>query len=806
MWRDVRYAAQALVRAPAFTLTATLALGLAIGANATIFGLVDALWFRPPGVGNPARLVRIFSTTTTEREGLWSYPEYLDLRDKTSGFDGVVARGRRGAILLGPGGREELTLVNVVTLDFFTALGVTAAHGRLFAPGDASLLESAPGVVLGHAFWRSRFGADPAIVGRTIDLARGGPVPVVVLGVLPQSFRDLDAAADRDLWLPPQTWARLAGRDEFLQRDARWFDVIGLRRPGVTGKTLQAEVATLAGALAQAYPAVSAGRGARVISDLGYRFESGGVNALALLGLVLLVVVITCVNIANLLLARAVARGRELAVRVALGAGRGRLLRQLMTENVLLGALGAVAGLTIAMWLIRLLPAILLEPPGFRSFLVFETDVRLIAFTLAVTGVTTVLFGVVPSFMASRADVAPLIKEGAAAGFRRQGLFRQGLVIGQIAVSLVLLCAAGVLARSFVETRRADIGFARKPLLAVWATTGDLPQATAMEAVRRLEALPGVAAVAVALRAPLSLSGGGLARPVFLPHQPATRGDGLPEVKFNAVSVNYFEVFGTRIIRGRGFGADDQRAGEPVLIVNQRFADQFFPGADALGRVVRLQSATGVEHRIIGIAQNAVINRIGEEPEPYMYLPFWRGQYGETTFVVDAASDPAALAAAARNVLRRTDPRLEPRRTITMGQYIEYSAASYRATAVLAVALGFVGLLLTALGVYGVVAYRTTTRTKEFGIRVALGAARGQVLTLILRESLRVAGIGLALGFPAALLTTHVMRSLLFGVAPWDAPIFAGAGAVLLAAVCAATVLPAWRAAAVDPAHVLRGM
>jgi ABC-type antimicrobial peptide transport system permease subunit len=189
-----------------------------------------------------------------------------------------------------------------------------------------------------------------------------------------------------------------------------------------------------------------------------------------------------------------------------------------------------------------------------------------------------------------------------------------------------------------------------------------------------------------------------------------------------------------------------------------------------------------------------------------MYLPFWRGQYGETTFVVDAASDPAALAAAARNVLRRTDPRLEPRRTITMGQYIEYSAASYRATAVLAVALGFVGLLLTALGVYGVVAYRTTTRTKEFGIRVALGAARGQVLTLILRESLRVAGIGLALGFPAALLTTHVMRSLLFGVAPWDAPIFAGAGAVLLAAVCAATVLPAWRAAAVDPAHVLRGM
>jgi len=452
---ELSYAIRSLGRTPAITLSAVVAIGLAMGANAAIFGLVDGLWFRPPGVRDSGSLTWVFSTTPTTATDIWSFPEYEQLRDRTTSFSGVVALGRRGATMETADGGAELLLVNVVSTNFFDVLGVMPAHGRLFTAGDDTLLEKEPGVVLGHAFWRRRFGGDASIVGKTVRIGRQEMVPVRVLGVLPERFRDMYAAADRDLWLPAQTWTRFASAEELRHRDQRWFEVVGRRRAGVGVKSADAEVSTLAGAMAREFPKENAGRSARAISDLAFRLEMGGPNALALLGLVLLVVAITCVNVANLLLARNAGRMRELGIRVAIGATRARLLRQLMIETLLLGALGAGAGVVIALWLVGLMPAVLVPPPGFPALQQFGVDERVLGFTLLVTMVTTVLFGAIPSWVAARTGLSRLLDRHAdiTAPDRLNEALRGGLVALQIAVSVVLVCAAGVLARSFQETR-----------------------------------------------------------------------------------------------------------------------------------------------------------------------------------------------------------------------------------------------------------------------------------------------------------------------------------------------------------------
>lgn len=799
MWRDLRHAARFLGHSPTFTLTAVLALALAIGANGAIFSLVDGLWFRPPGIRSPRAVVRVFATTPTSQTALWSFPEYAALRDQTTSFDGVLARGHRGALLVGKDGTSQLLLVNVVSMNFFTALGVTPAYGRLFAPGDEVSLERAPGVVLGHAFWQRHFGGDPSVVGQSVPL---GGKSAIVLAVLPPSFREIEADADRDLWMPPPTWALLSNANEFTRRDSRWFDVLARRRPGVSVAAAGTEVSTLASSLARDFPETNRGRGARVTSDLDYRLEQGGINAIALFALVLLVVVITCVNVANLLLARADGRTREMAVRLALGAGRARLLRQLMLESAVIGAAGAAAGLLVAMWFIRILPVLLVQPPGFQSPVLFETDTRVVLFTLSLTVLTTVLFGLTPSLIAARTNVATLVKAGPLS--RRGGLrLGGGLVVSQVTLSLVLLSAAAVLAKSFVETGRADLGFARKPLLTAW-TTQSVPRAAGERAIEQLTALPGVRRVAVALRAPLSLSGGGRARAVITDDMSTPPASGYPQIKFNAVSATYFETLGIPLREGRTFIPEEDTAGEQPVVVNERFVEEVFHGRSPVGRTIRLGSVESAPCRIVGIVANTIINQLSELPEPYFYVPFWRDNYGELTFLIETDRDPAALAPLVRATLKQADARLDPRQLVTMAQFVAYSASSYRATAALAAALGLVGLVLTGLGVYGVVASRAVRRTKEIGIRVALGAARGDVLRLVLAEGARLGLLGVAIGVPAALTMTRVIHSLLFGVNPWDATALVAAIVALSAVVAAATLVPAWRAVRTNPSTALR--
>jgi predicted permease len=802
MWRDLHHAARALAQAPTFTLTAAVTLALALGANGAIFGLVDALWFRPPGVRDPGTLVRVFATTPTERDAAWSWPEFQDIAARVSAFDDVAVRGRRGAILNAPDGSQELLLVNVVSTNFFEMLGVEPAAGRLFGAADDASLEASPSVVLGHVFWRTHFGGAPDIIGRTVRLGRGTSSTATVIGVLPATFRELEASADRDLWLPPQTWTRIGGdQGEFEQRDNRWFEMVARRRAEAPVRAAEEEVTRLSAALAVDYPSTSAGRGARVVDDLECRLERGGVGAQAMLALVFLIVLLTCANVANLLLSRMAARRQELAVRVALGASRWRLVREPLLESLLLGLLGAIGGVIVAGWLIRLLPALMPAPPGMRPMVAFQTDGRVVLFTAAAALVTTILLSLAPGWLAARADLVAVLRSAAGAS-PRDGRFKRGLVMAQLAISLVLLCVAADLARSFVAASRADLGFARKPVLALWTTFSSADHATTSEAVRQLEALPGVSGVALAIRAPLSLSGGGLARPVLVPGAPQGAAGSLPRVKFNAVSANYFEVLGTRIIRGRPFSVEEERT-QAAVVISEQFARQFFAGREPIGSIIEVG---GAPHRVIGIAQDAVVSEIGEPPQAYMYLPFKHGSYGETTFLAGTGADAAAVAAAARHALRGVDRRLEPRRMVTISQYVEYAASLSRATAALSSILALVGLVLTAVGVYGMVAYRTNRRTKEIGIRIALGAMDAEVLRLVMRDGLGLAVAGIAAGLPLALGATRLVASMLVGVRAWDALAFGGAAAVVLLVAAIATLVPARRASRLDPSSALRSV
>jgi putative ABC transport system permease protein len=804
MLRELRLAARTLRNNLAFTLAVSLGLGLALGSTGAIFSLVDGLWLRPLDVPEASRLAWVFQTTPTAATGPWSFPEFEQLQRRLTSFAGLAARGRRGVTVTDAAGRTDLLLVNAVSTNFFSTVGVKPLHGRLFGRGDEASLGRTPSVVLGHAFWLRRYGADPGVVGQVLDLGRGAErVPTTIVGVLPPSFRELTPDADRDLWVPLQTWAQLAGPEELSEHQFRWLDLIGRLRDDASVATASTEAAAAAGALAAAFPATNVQRGARVVSERQFRLETAGADAAGLLALVLLVVVITGVNVANLMVARTADRAREIAVRLAIGADRRHIVRHLRAESSLLGVIGAALSLLVAMWLIRLLPWLLVPPPGFRAFTIFAVDWRVVLFTVAVTAVTTLLFSIAPIAAASRTSIASLLKTGRGT-LKNGGHARLGrtLVVAQVAVSMVLVSSAAVLGRSFVATQTANLGFARQPVLTAWIP-GRVSRSLGDVAIERLRALPRVKEVAVAIRAPLSLSGGGMARPVAAG---AGRDRNAPavEVKYNAVTSGYFALMGMRVLDGRTF-ADEESAGASAAMVNEQFARTFFPGQPATGQLIRVNGATAAELRIVGVVENSAIVSIGERPEPYMYVPFWSADPGEATFLIAADGEiPADLGRQVNSTLASIDASLEPRRTIAMSQYIQFSASTYQATAALALALAAIGLLMTAFGVYGVIAYRTSRRAKEIGVRMALGAERGQIIRMVLRDGIRVGVLGLAIGIPAALAATSLLQSMLFGVEPWDGPAFVAGAAALSMAVGCATLVPALRAARLTPSRALR--
>jgi predicted permease len=812
--QDFRHTLRQLRRSPGFVLAAVVTLGVGLGAASAIFCLMDTLWFHPMPVPHSDQLVRIFSTTPQDQDGDFSYPEYLAFADRVKAFQSqkseLVAIGGRGSAMPQADGTSILLLTNVVSSNFFDVLGVRPIIGRLFAAEDGEWLRVHPGVVLGYRCWQRNFAGNPNIVGHQISLVHGShqQVQVDVWGVLPPSFREINPASDRDLWLPTETWAAIASAEELISRDFRWFHLLGRLGTGATVASADGQVAAAARALATEDPSDNRGRSARVISDFHYRLDQAGTSSFVLFSIVIGVVLLSIINTAHLLLARALSRGPEVALRLSLGASRWTIARQLLIENALLGLLSLTLGLGLAALVAAYLPHMLGHHATMLTSLGpelhFHIDLRAFTFAASTALLMMLLLALLPLTQAAQAGLLPALHAGGTSRTtRRTSMHRRVAIWGQIGISFAVLVSNGALVRSFVNTLSRPIGITRNEVLVVFTQQPEAPGRGVI--IANFNDLPGVQRTAYAIRSPLMPSEGGLAAKVTLLNHPELR-DPI-EVKYNAVSPGFLDLIGTHIVLGRGFTSGDDRDGPPVVVISQAMARKYWGEKSPIGQLVRLPAFDGgqdINAHIIGIAEDAPIDRIGEISEPYMYLPFHLSGAGEITFVLRTGQKAMSEARDARQILIHADSRLDPIFVTSLPELILQSASNYEMMAELVTALGILGLTLTVVGLYGFLAFRVTQRRREIGIRMALGASRNATAMLILGDTVQMSAIGLIIGLVLSVMAAHVEAAVLFGVNALDGLSIVGAFCALAFAMLCAAWLPARRAASVEPIEALR--
>ncbi len=801
--QDLRYGLRMIAKAPGFTVLATLALALGICANTTIFSFINGLILRPlTGVKDPDRLVAVY--TADYSSGLYggsSYPDYVDFRDQTDVFENLAAADQTVLNATGESEAERLRGF-VVTGNYFDVLGARAQLGRMLQSSDDQA-----SVVISDSLWRRRFNADPTVVGRTLRLS---DKLYTIVGVTEPSFRGLR------LGLPPEFWMPVTADITEGARDSRGIQVIGRLKSGVTVAQAQSQLTTIAARLAQAYPDTNLGTLERpkepkpVTVVRESRISPEGQVAITRISLLLFVVVglvllIACANVANLLLARASARRREIAVRLALGASRGRLIRQLLTESLLLALLGGVAGLIATQWSVRLLPQFFQanEVGG----LDLGVDWRVLLFTLGVSLLTGLLFGLAPALQATRLNLLPALKaESAGYGQRRRRIaLRDVLVIAQLAMSLVLLVSAGLFVRSLRQALTFDPGFKTENLLAAAMETRGAhlnkqqSQEFYQQTLERISSLPGVQSATLSMIVPLS--GGGYRRMIKLEgYQPQPNED--TELNTNTIGLNYFNTLGIPIVVGRDFNAQDREGSPLVVIVNEELARRYY-GGNAVGK--RLQIGSDVPPReIVGVARTARYRNLREDPLPFIYIPMAQEYESGMTLLVRTKSDPEELVGALHNEVRALNKDVPLFAVETMSERVGGQLAADRTIAVLLSVFGAGALLLAAIGIYGVMGYAVAQRTHEIGIRIALGAEQRDILRLIVGQGMVLIAIGAGIGLALALAATQVLKSLLFGISATDPLTFASVIVVLVGVALLACYLPARRATKVDPLVALR--
>ncbi len=792
--RDLRYGLRALRRNPGFTLIAVLSLAAGIGANSAIFSFIDAIAMRPMPVPRVSEIVHIGTTSPQFRGAGVSGADYLDYRHASS-LAGVAAVDYRGPILT-IGEVPESTHAEVVSDDFFTLLGVKAAVGRTFRE-EAN---APPVIVLGHRFFQAKFGGDTRVIGRGVRMS--GRM-VTIIGVAPAYFRGTRNYMSADLWVPFSTWNE---PEELQDRTIPRFSVIGRLRPGVSISGVEQEFTSIAANLARAYPATNKGRTVQIESDRAHRMRAAGSLSLVLMALVGAVLLLASMNVAILLLARAETRRREMAVRLTLGAGRIRLVRQLLTEASLLTALGAVTGIGFGGLLIRVLPPVL-RLNRFVGDAELLLDSRVLLFSLAVAAGSGLLFGLVPALAAARADLASELKGAAVAAGTSAGRARARnvLVAAQVGISLVLVVAGILLARSFRNAAEADLGFKHNNVLVfeipslgrVRTGQRDLLYRQVAAGVR---ALPGVRGAAVAMRPPLGGSNGGRTEKVLLPGPRPEPVD----VRISIVGPGYFSLLGTRLLNGREFDDRDGFSAPKVAIVNETAARHFWPSENSIGKLFRTGDSNGPTWEIVGVSHDVRINSISEAPDPYLYFPFAQMGTGDVNLLVETGSSPTTFVKPVRERLREIDKRLVVYEAFTLDSRVESELDWFRLPSQLASALAMVGLLLAAVGLYGVISYFVSARTRETGIRMALGARPADVLGSVLRHAARLAAWGIALGVVLTLAAGNVLSSRLYGVSARDWSALAAASTLMLLVALAAGFIPARRATRTDPAVTLR--
>ena len=810
LFPDLRYAIRQLRRTPGFTVVALLTLAVGLGVNASMFSLVSAVLFRPIQVQEPERLVRLY-TSEWERSGIpsrffgsSSLPDFEDFQAALGDVFAGVAAWELATVTIGAGESTTRHLAAFVTGDFFATYAPRMVLGRGLLPPAAMGSEGALPVVLGERVWRARFDADSGVLGRSVVIAGES---FTIVGVV--SSASLAPLHDRgaELVLPMPAYAQLFEAAGMMQgRDNRWIDIVGRLRPGVTEAQARAAVTTAGARIAAAHPAESGGRAYTVRSArtmIGFAGGSAGevrtisMLTLAVAGVVLLIV---CANVANLLLARASRRAREIAVRLALGAGRGRIVRQLLTESLVLALFGAGLASLIALWAadaVRFLPL----PAGILPVV----DGRVLAFTIALASASALVFGLAPALHGTRLGAAQTIQRaGGTTITARRSRLRSGLLSAQIALAFVLLVAGGLFARTMRNMRNADPGFDLERVLIVHlgVDARRIDAATAKAAyervLERLAAVPGVERVALGSTVPLS-NDGARSSVSIAGYEPAPSES--MELAYNRISPGYAETMGIPVVAGVAL----PRAGDGVrgVMINQAMARRYWAGRDPLGSTIRY--GNGPELVVTGILRDAHYETLTRAPRPMVFRPIADGDHASSPALhVRAAGDPLALAGAVRAVVADAAPELT---IITVKPLADVAAETATPTRVAASAMGVFGglsLLLASIGLYGVMAFLVSLRTPEVGIRMALGADRRAVVSLFLREGGRVTAIGIGIGVMLALGVTRVLAGALYGVTPWDPLTYLGIASLLAAVAMAASWLPARRATAIAPTIALR--
>jgi predicted permease len=817
--RDVKHGARLIAKSPGFTVAAVLSLALGIGANTTIFTLINAVLLHPLPVDDPAELVSVFTTDERNTGGQLGFLQlspmnYRDLRDKNEVFSGLAAHTGLPLNITGGTGNPEQVFGEIVTGNYFGVLGAKPLVGRVFLPDE----DKNPGeklvCVLGYGEWQKRFGGDPSIVGRTISL---NEQQFTVVGVMPKGFKGTNAIGAPALWVPYMTYPQTVNGFflELLRPDSRRglaFNVTGRLKPSVTVQRAEANMKTIARQLEQEYPNENKGRNVTLVplaqATINPGFRSNLVAAGGLLMTIVgLVLLIACANVANLLLARASARQREIALRLSLGASRGQLIRQLLTEGTMLAVMGGVAGLLLAFWAQGALWSF--RPPFLQADAIdMQPDLRVLLFTLGIALTTGLLFGLAPAVQASRPNLVTELKENpsAPASSRRLFSLRNMLVATQIALSLVALIGAGLFLRSLQNAQRIRPGFDMDRLavmsfdLGAQGYTEERGRQFQQRVLEQVAAAPGVESATLASTVPLF--NGGFARTVFLEGQDASDRRSGRLVQISVAGSRYLETVGIPLLRGRTITDQDQPNTPAAVVINETMAKRFWPDEDAIGKRFKFFGQENFQ-QVVGIAKDSKYNFIGEDPTPFIYQPMTQVYQPQVSLFVRSAN-PSSVIGTVRGEIQQLNRNLPLTGVFTLGEIVDQSLWAPRMGAWLLAVFAGLSLVLAVIGIYGVMAYSVSQRTRELGIRMALGASRGDVVRLVVLQGLKLTIAGVVVGLAVSFAVTRLIVNMLFGVSPTDILTFSVVPAVLALAALGASYLPALRATRIDPLVALR--
>ena len=808
--KEIRYAIRTLLKRPGFLFVAVLTLALGIGANTAIFSLVNTVLLRSLPVERPSEIVAVSVRGEGDSMSAMSYLNYLDFRDRNEVLSGLLVY-RFVPLSLSRSGVNERVWAYEVSGNYFDVLGVKPLHGRTFLPEEDKTRLSHPVVVLSYDGWQRRFAGDPGVVGKDILINNH---QFRVIGVAPEGFIGTEYVYAPDLWLPASMmgWAE-PGSMSLDRRGDNNFFAVGRLKPGVETGQAEASLNLIAQQLGREYPDTNEGQSIKlgapgfIIPELRGAVVSFTWVLMAAVALVLLV---TCTNLAGLLLARATDRRREIAIRLAMGANRFRLIRQLLTESLLLSIAGGAAGIVLALWMLKALLAF--KPPiDFPLTLDVGLDWRVMLFSLGVSLITGVVFGLVPALQSTRPNLLSTLKDTAAQGGAGRTRLRSVLVVAQISISLVVLIAAGLVVRTLQQLQTMNPGFDPQNALSMSFDLSlqgyDQPRSQQFyrQVSERVRALPGVKSAAVTSYIPLSLNYNG--RSIHVEGEPEERGANAPAAMNAMLGPRYFETMNTPILHGREFTDQDQEKSEQVAIVNETFVREFMPAVkttgDAVGKRVRWNNSSPFM-TIVGVARDGKYFNISEEPRPFIWAPLTQDYYSSGSLVVRTNGSPDTMFAAVRKEVNALDPNLPLFDVQTLTEHLRLALFPARIAATVLGVFGLVALMLSAIGIYGITSYAVAQRTHEIGIRMALGAQLSDVLKLVLNHGLKLTLIGAVIGIAGAYAATRAITSVLYGVSATDPLTFVSVSLLLVIVALVACYVPARRATKVDPLVALR--